>query len=216
MSPGLYFQCLSGRARRSARRAFCSSNEMCSITLTSVVPARRQLLLEGDDLAVALLDHVGRETASAPGRRGRPRSASGRRRRSCRRPGSCLRMRQRKSCASSSSVGALNARCAMPCGFTDADDVADDAALARGIHRLQHQQERRFVVLEAGRRRASPAVRRASDARRERLLALLLAAVEPGVDAERCPELFDRSTVGRPGSASAVRFRGVRGACDSR
>ena len=38
-SPGLYFQCLSGRSSRSASRSRCSSGEMCSMTFTTRVPA---------------------------------------------------------------------------------------------------------------------------------------------------------------------------------
>ena len=52
-SPGLYFQCLSGRSSRSMSRAFCSSAEMCSITLTIVVPDVDDRPLEGVDLRVA-------------------------------------------------------------------------------------------------------------------------------------------------------------------
>ena len=51
-------------------------------------------------------------------------------------------MRHRKSWLRSSSVGALNEVIRTPWGSTRPDGVAQDAALAGGVHALQHQQHR--------------------------------------------------------------------------
>ena len=66
MSAGLNFQYLVGSVSRASRRAFCSPGEMCSMTLSTVVPSAVSSLLEVDDLAVARLDHLGRREVPHP------------------------------------------------------------------------------------------------------------------------------------------------------
>ena len=65
-SPGLYFQCFSGRSRRSCSRSFCSSIPMCSITLIDRRAVVDELLLERVDRVVAALDLLGRRQLAHP------------------------------------------------------------------------------------------------------------------------------------------------------
>ena len=89
-------------------------------------------------------------------------------------------MRQRKSCCFSSSVGALKLVIRTPCGSTRPIGVAEHAALAAGVHALQHQQDAALgpdgalgpePLLQVGELGAH---------RGERRLAVALLAVEAG------------------------------------
>ena len=51
-------------------------------------------------------------------------------------------MRHRKSCSSSSAVGALKEKTWQPCGSRPRHDVLDRAVLARGVQGLEDQQQR--------------------------------------------------------------------------
>src|SRR5215218_6011051 len=55
-------------------------------------------------------------------------------------------MRQRKSCASSVDVGALNETARQPLWVQAGEDLADDAVLARGIEALENEQEAALVL----------------------------------------------------------------------
>ena len=61
-------------------------------------------------------------------------------RRSARRPATSFSIRQRKSWASSSSVGASNAFASHPARVEEPHRVLEHAALAGGVHPLEHQQ----------------------------------------------------------------------------
>ena len=54
--------------------------------------------------------------------------------------------RQRKSCASSSSLGWRKAVTATPSGPVRVEDAADGAVLAGGVHALQHHQQRALAL----------------------------------------------------------------------
>ena len=146
MSAGLYFQYLSGRSSRSASRAFCSSSETNIATLIDRRATVDEFLLERVDLVVAGAPHVGRHQVVHTdhqhvlvvrcGRTPRcgPRSAA-----------HC-------GCATGSGACQLFLGRLAEAGVPDAlriagsHNVFDDAALARGVHALQHQQHRAGVA----------------------------------------------------------------------
>ena len=129
--------------------AFCSSLEMCSMTLIRWVPgvdhpplelvdpvvAGRPLALghevvHADDEHVLVLRPVEHDDLA--------RAAASR-----------LSMRQRKSWASSSDVGFLNEVMRTPAGFIATHDLAHRAVLAGGVHPLQQQQHRPVTAAHA-------------------------------------------------------------------
>ena len=98
--------------------------------------------------------------------------------------GSPCSMRQRKSWPSSSFVGFLNDVICRPMRIDQAGRVPDHAALAGGVHALQHKERRSRVVAGAVRVEALLEVGQLVAEAGDGVLGFRLAAMESGVDRE--------------------------------
>ncbi len=146
MSAGLYFQYLSGRSSRSARRFFCSVQRDEHRDLDDGGAGVDQFLLERVDLVVARAPDVRRHQVVHPDdqhvlvvRRGRrPR---------------CARPAGARCGSATGSGGPAPPRSGLPklvildaLRIAGSHNMFDDSALACGVHALQYQQHRTVVV----------------------------------------------------------------------
>ena len=161
MSAGLNFQYLSSLSSRASSRSFCSSAETCSMHLTITTPVGGQLGLELVDLrrsgcsivaGVGQLVHPDDQDVLVVG---------------AVEDADVARLRQGVADPPQEVVLALLGGRRLEAGdlhalrVDQADRVAQHAALARGVHALEHQQDAALGPGACARPRAAPAGRTA-------------------------------------------------------
>ena len=162
MSPGLNFQSLSGLSSRSSSRSLGLVLGDVQEALDHRGAVGDEALLEAVDRGVAARPGAARRRARGPAPRRRPRSASGRRRRAS--PARAARLLDAPEEVVRELLlgGRLEGRDAHALRVDLADDVADGAALAGGVHALQDEQDAAGARRCGPRRTAAPAGRRAA------------------------------------------------------